>query len=30
MSPTRKVTRSFNSGMLGETQREAIWLDRSV
>jgi uncharacterized small protein (TIGR04563 family) len=30
MSPKRKVTLYFNSGMLGETQREAIRQDRSV
>ena len=30
MSPKRKVTLYFNSGMLTETQREAIRQDRSV
>ena len=30
MSPKRKVTLYFNSGMLSETQREAIRQDRSV
>ena len=30
MSPKRKVTLYFNSGMLAETQREAIRQDRSV
>jgi len=30
MSPKRKVSLYFNSGMLGETQREAIRQDRSV
>jgi uncharacterized small protein (TIGR04563 family) len=29
-SPKRKVTLYFNSGMLSETQREAIRQDRSV
>jgi uncharacterized small protein (TIGR04563 family) len=29
-SPKRKVTLYFNSGMLAETQREAIRQDRSV
>ena len=29
-SPKRKVTLYFNSGMLGETQKEAIRQDRSV
>jgi uncharacterized small protein (TIGR04563 family) len=30
MSPKRKVTLYFNSGMLAETQREAIRQDRSI
>ena len=30
MSPKRKVTLYFNSGMLSETQKEAIRQDRSV
>ena len=30
MSPKRKVTLYFNSGMLAETQKEAIRQDRSV
>ena len=30
MSPKRKVTLYFNSGMLSETQREAIRQDRSI
>ena len=30
MSPKRKVTLYFNSGMLAETQREGIRQDRSV
>jgi uncharacterized small protein (TIGR04563 family) len=29
-SPKRKVTLYFNSGMLSETQREAIRQDRSI